>query len=187
LLENLTVITPIKETKSLMPWFEQMRWLLKNWVIIDSGGGENLEPLCTRYIKADTPFYEARKIGYAHATTHYIMNLDAFTIVPEEYVTQALTLLNNGDADCCAIDYLPSLGHYGFGTSIWRTDVLNKLYDYMPRLLQDKAVDSKGEIHTIKMSFCECSYMWNTLVTSKHKFVPLFYKAKNNGDPRHGR
>lgn len=190
MLENLTIVTPIKETKSLLDWYNRMKWLLEKteWTIIDSGGGKELESLCSQYIAAvDVTFYEARKIGYHHVTSPLTLNLDAFTILPQEYVDEALTLLSSKEADCCAIDYEPSLGHYGYGTSMWRTDILNKLYDYVPKLMRVSNRDSKGEYHILEYSFCECNYMWNTLVTSKHKFVPLFYKAKNNGDPRHGR
>lgn len=187
-MHDLTVLTPIKETKSLTEWYNSMSWLLDqvHWIVLDSGGGETLKDKCSEYISKDVDEWTARDILISKTRTTYTLNLDCFNILPIQYIDEALALLEQGKAEVCAIDYTKSIGHYGFGTSIWQTELLKQIYDYPPKALKLKLQDKKGEHHIFRYTICECSYIWNKLMVAKQNFIPLLYKAKNVGDPRHG-
>lgn len=187
MFEDLTVVTPVKETKSLLDWYERMKWLFSEacWIVVDSGGGAELSSIADLYIKSVFSEWEARELGISKVETSLTLNLDCFNILPEQYVKSAVDLLTNNRADVTAIDYEESIGHYGFGTSIWRTDILREVYDYPPKPLEIKLKDEKGESHIYKHSICECQWMWNRVYSLKKRFVPLLFKAKNNGE-QHG-
>lgn len=180
-MDKLTVVTPIKETSDISDWYSKMRWLLDDtiWAIIDSGGGEQLKHYCSIYIKKDIPEWEARQLGYTKVTTPFTLNLDVHNILPEKYVAEAISLLESNIAEVCAIDYEESIGHYGFGTSIWNTETLREVYDYPPKALELAIQETKTHVHMYKYSICECTYIWNKLYNQKRRFVPLLYKAKN--------
>jgi hypothetical protein len=97
-------------------------------------------------------------------------------------VQEALELLRSGQADVTAIDYEESIGHYGFGTSMWRIDVLREIYDYPPKALELKMKEEPSRWHVFRYTICECIYIWNKLFALKKKFVPLLYKAINLGE-----
>lgn len=183
-MSDLTIVVPVKNPKKFDEWLQRMLWLLKDHklIVIDSGGAESLEPYCWKYIKKDLGEWEARELGYSLVETPFILNLDADTVLLQEYVSEALELLRSGQAEVTAIDYVESIGHYGFGTSMWRTDILREIYDYPPKALELKMKEEPSHWHVFRYTICECTYMWNKLCALKKKFVPLLYKAINLGE-----
>jgi len=183
-MSDLTIVVPIKNPKKLDEWLRQMEWLLKEHraIIIDSGGGEKLEAFSWKYVKKDLTEWEARELGYSFVETPLVLNLDVDTVLPIEYVQEALELLRSGKADVTAIDYVESIGHYGLGTSMWRTDVLKEVYDYPPKALELAMKEEPSHWHVFRYTICECIYVWNKLCALKKKFVPLLYKAVNLGE-----
>ena len=93
--------------------------------------------------------------GINKVDTEYILCLDDDTILPEGYIEKALGILKNPRIVAVAIDYEIPQGHLAFGTSIWRTAELKRLYDYEP-----------------KDSECECVHMWNK-VRGKLTTLPM--------------
>ena len=148
-------------------------------VVVDSGGGKQLEKLPnTLWIQKQVPMWEARKLGYEEVRTPFTLNLDADTILPEGYVQESLDLLRESMCDAVAIDYDPPQGHYAFGTSIWRTALLRKLYNYPPKAVGKLIKVGKQEwVTAFQNGFCECTYMWARLLRSGGKLETLGYRA----------
>lgn len=137
----LTVVMPLKG--DYCPALKQ-KWIKIFDVIVIRGG----------------TMWEARKKGIEQVKTKYCMMLDDDNIVPFKYVLDALVELETNGTDVVAIDYDPPMGHLAFGCSIWRTNVLRRLYDYK-RPCND----------------CECIYMWGKIHRHKYKLRTLPYKA----------
>jgi hypothetical protein len=148
-------------------------------VVVDSGGGEQLKTLPNMlWIQRQVSMWEARKIGYGEVKTPFTLNLDVDTVLPDGYVPDALNLLRENLCDAIAIDYEPSQGHYAFGTSIWRTDLLKRLYDYPPRAVENLIKVGEQEwVTAFQNGFCECTYMWARLIRSGGKLETSGYKA----------
>ena len=108
----------------------------------------------------------ARKLGISQVETKYTLNLDSDTILPDGYIEQALEILEkNQDVVAVAIDYEKLQGHYAFGTSIWRTNILQELYDW------------RG--YTREIPICECVCMWQKLRASGGVLETLPTRAKH--------
>jgi len=148
-------------------------------VVVDSGGGEPLRQLPdTLWLQRQVPMWEARKIGYEKVKTLFTLNLDADTILPKGYVQESLNVLRRSRCDAVAIDYDPPQGHYAFGTSVWRTDLLRKLYDYPPRAVEKLVkVGQREWVTAFQNGFCECTYMWARLLRSGGKLESLNHRA----------
>ena len=87
----------------------------------------------------------ARKEVIDKVVTDYCLCLDMDTDLPEGYIEEALGMLqSNLRLVCVALDYEKSQGHYAFGTSIWKANILKGLYDYR---------------HQTEL--CECMYLFN--------------------------
>ena len=183
-MSDLTIVVPVKNPKKPDEWLQQMEWLLNEHktIVIDSGGGEKLEAFAWKYVKKDLKEWEARELGYSFVETPFVLNLDVDTVLPREYVQEALELLRSGKAEVTAIDYVESIGHYGFGTSMWRIEVLREIYDYPPKALELKMKIDPSHWHVFRYTICECIYIWNKLCALRKKFVPLLYKAVNLGE-----
>ena len=160
----ITIVIPVKEKESIVGEF-----LLKNMelltqckvVVINREGGKELEAFADFYTTMPLRMTDARKHGYNRVTTPFILNLDVDNILPKGYIDEALLLLQNQeDVAVVAIDYEKCLGHLGFGTSLWRTEVLKAFYDYR-----------EGNV------LCECSYMWRKVHQAKLKIETLPYRA----------
>lgn len=108
---------------------------------------------------------EARKECIAQVESDYCLCLDMDTDLPDGYIEEAIGLLQNNDKlSCIALDYEKSQGHYAFGTSIWKTEVLNKLYDY----------DGYTEL-------CECMFMYHKVLVNGYLIDTIGkYRAKHN-------
>jgi hypothetical protein len=165
MFNNLTVVIPVKcKPEHLIPFMKEMGWLFKSakTIVIDSGGGENLKAYSHVYIKKDVPLWEARRLGYDAADTKFILNLDSDTILSKKYINEALNLLEKTESIAVAIDYEECQGHYAFGTSLWKTPWLKKLYDW-----------------TNHKRVCECLYMWWKIHQVRQRLETLPYRAKH--------
>lgn len=180
-MHDLTIVIPVKNPPDLERFIrENFRILSASWkIVIDSGGGEGLSKLPNiLWIQRQVPMWEARKIGYEEVKTPFTLNLDADTILPDGYVKDALVLLRENSCDAVAIDYQPPQGHYAFGTSIWRTELLKKLYDYPPKAVEKLIKVGKQEwITAFQNGFCECIYMWAKLIRSGGLLESVEHKA----------
>lgn len=180
-MHDLTIVIPVKNPPDIE------RFIIENFqilnasrkVVVDSGGGEPLKVLPdTLWIQRQVSMWEARKIGYREVKTSFTLNLDVDTVLPEGYVEDALHLLRENSCDAVAIDYEPPQGHYAFGTSIWRTELLKKLYDYPPKAVEKLISVGKQEwVTAFQNGFCECTYMWARLLRSGGKLESLGYRA----------
>jgi cellulose synthase/poly-beta-1,6-N-acetylglucosamine synthase-like glycosyltransferase len=145
-------------------------------VVIDKKGGDRFVFLNQagntdiQYFYQDSPFWSARKFGLEFVTTKYVLCLDVDTILPQHYIEDALCILESRpDVACIAINYEPPhhQSHLAFGTSIWRTDILKKLYDWYRERGKD----------------CECRYMWKKVESEKMKVETLPIEAKHLKNP----
>jgi len=183
-LPGLTIVTPVKHPKPshLDIFLKANEWLLKpnRFVVIDSGGGEKLKEFCWRYIQKDVSLWEARKLGYADAT-RIILNLDCDVVPPLEYVKEAYRLLEEDKADAISIHFNPIYtGHLEFGVSMWKAEVLRKLYDYPPKPVEKLIKVGKQEwVVAFQSGFCECSYMWSKLLSHGGRLETLPYRARH--------
>lgn len=162
--EVLTMVIPVKNPLDINSFINGNKSCLEKYrvVVIDSGGGESLERYADIYVVEEVSMTMARKLGYIFAGTPYILNLDVDDILPNGYIENALFILRDENVVVVAIDYEECLGHYGFGTSLWKANILKKLYDYR-----------EGNI------LCECVYMWRKVLQSGHKMESLPYRAKH--------
>jgi hypothetical protein len=55
-------------------------------------------------------------------------------------------------------------GHLAFGCSIWKTEILHKLYDY----------------HEVLTPLCECVYIWRRVLRNGYRIETLNYRAIHN-------
>jgi glycosyltransferase involved in cell wall biosynthesis len=184
-MQRLSVVIPVKNSPSLEVFIKGNLRLLENneVIVVDSGGGEQLEKLCTKYIKKDVSFWEARKLGYAHVSTQHILNLDCDVVVPEGYVEDALALLQN-KAEAVSIFYEDvnhCQGALEYGVSMWKTQVLRQLYDFSLDKVMDGKIVKVGSMaySTLNHGWCECTYMWRKLKLSGGRLETLPYRAKH--------
>lgn len=166
----ISVVIPVKELPKVVDDFilGNLDILSKcKVIVIDSGGGEALKKHSFIYLQYNcVSMSKARRIGYRMVTTPYILNLDSDTILPENFIEYALILLEAKDVAMVAIDYEKLQGHYAFGASLWKTDVLKGLYDYT-------------EFREIGR--CECLYMIDKLRTNKYELETLPFRAYHIG------
>jgi len=161
----ITIVVPVYEkTEIVQKFLELSEEILKSniLIVIDSGGGSPLKKLATHYEefpKGDLS--AARKRGISLAETDFIFNLDADTIVPISYVSEAVQILEScKDVFAVALDYEKLKGHLGFGTSVWKANILKQLYDW-----------KKG------MGVCECVYMWSKIFKAGGRLETLPMRA----------
>ena len=186
-MHDLTIVIPVKDSPDLQRFVRENLEVLSTSkkVVVDSGRGEQLGRLPnTLLFQKQVPMWEARRIGYEEVRTPFTLNLDADTILPNGYVQESLNILRKNLCDAVAIDYDPPQGHYAFGTSIWRTELLKKLYDYPPRAVKKLIKVGEQEwITAFQNGFCECTYMWARLIRSGGRLETLGYKATHLKKP----
>lgn len=189
-MHDLTIVIPVKDPPDLQRFVRENLEVLNasKKVVIDSGGGELLGRLPnTILFQRQVPMWEARRIGYEEVRTPFTLNLDADTILPNGYVLDSLNVLRKNSCDAVAIDYDPPQGHYAFGTSIWRTELLKRLYDYPPKAVEKLIrVGEQEWITAFQNGFCECTYMWARLIRSGGRLETLGYKATHLKKPCSG-
>ena len=180
-LQDLTTVIPVKAPPDLNDFIKRNLSTLSvtQKVVVDSGGGEPLRQLPrTQWLQREASMWEARRIGYEKVKTRFTLNLDADTILPDGYVQESLNILRENSCDAVAIDYDPSQGHYAFGTSIWRTELLKELYDYPPKAVEKLIKVGEHEwVTAFQNGFCECTYMWARLLRRGGRLGTLGYRA----------
>jgi len=180
-------VIPVKTPPNLDEFIKgNLSTLSVAWkVIVDSGGGEPLGHLPnTCLLQREASMWEARRLGYEKVKTPFTLNLDADTILPDGYVQESLNILKERSCDAVAIDYDPPQGHYAFGTSIWRTELLKELYDYPPKAVEKLIKVGEHEwVTAFQNGFCECTYMWARLVRSGGRLETSGYRATHLKKP----
>jgi len=186
-MHDLTIVIPVKDPPDLERFIRENLEVLSasKKVVVDSGRGEQLGRLPnTLLFERQVPMWEARRIGYEEVRTPFTLNLDADTILPNGYVLDSLDVLRKNSCDAVAIDYDPPQGHYAFGTSIWRTELLKKLYNYPPKAVEKLIKVGEQEwITAFQNGFCECTYMWARLIRSGGRLETLGYRATHLKKP----
>jgi hypothetical protein len=179
----VTVVTPVKDPPDVKAFIKGNFTLFCQFplVVIDSGGGEELKQYSLIYKKADLPMHSARKLGYGDVHTPYTLNLDADTVLPSNFILDALDLLESGSAAVVALDYELLQGHYAFGASLWRSHLLKELYDYSSELAMSNTLEKIGPNIYARLNngWCECSYMWKKLLDRGHRLETLHQRAKH--------
>jgi len=181
----ISIVIPVKNPVCLRDFVQENLWAFKEYplIVIDSGGGELLQSFAQTYIKKDLKFWEARKLGYQYVKTKYILNLDSDVIIPKGYLKEAIKLLER-NIDAVSIFY-EDVGHcqgaLEFGISIWKTDVLKKLYDFSMEKVQDGKIVKVGSMaySTLNNGWCECTYMWRKLKFYHGRLETLPFRAKH--------
>ena len=184
-MQALSIVVPVKNPPNIQAFITGNASLFKNGslIVVDSGGGEALEKLAKIYVKKDLKFWEARKLGYSHVQTSHVLNLDCDVVAPEDYVEDAITLLET-KADAVSIfyeDVVHCQGALEFGVSIWKTEVLRRLYDFSMDVVSDGKIVKVGSqaYSTLNNGWCECTYMWRKLKLSSGRLETLSYRAKH--------
>jgi len=174
---NLTILISCCEEDSLVERSMQENYeILVKYplIIVDRKGGDKFVQfeqqgnMDIQYFAQDTSFWFARRFGLEFVKTKYVLCLDVDTILPHQYIEQAIELLEkDSKIGAVALWYaLPDKQlHTAFGTSIWRTEELKKLYDW--RLTNPPTDINK----------CECEYMWGKLAKAGLRVETLSMKA----------
>jgi hypothetical protein len=121
-------------------------------------------------VDRSVPMADARKKTIDQAAMPFSLVLDADTILPAGFLSQAHEKLQEG-AVTCTLRYAPDVqGHPPFGASLWRTNTLKRLYDYhiyvkSYRPVYSHTFDGKGNdrYENSNPMKCECLYMYSKL------------------------
>lgn len=139
-------------------------------IVIDREGGEALRTYASCYEKSPVNLYAARCRAIELCTEEFTLICDLDTRLPHQFVSDALNLLEKPDVAVVTVDYLyPNCqGHYAFGASMWKTQILKQLYN-----------QQRG-------SLCECLHMWNQVRQAGFRIETLERRAihlrgKENG------
>ena len=167
---KITILIPVFEEPEIVAKFvDENKSILKRYpvFVLNKKGGAILKEYTSFYKKSSCPTIgwplgSSRKFLIRRVQTEFSLNLDVDTILPPDFVNEALKKLNDPKVGAIALDYENPQGHLAFGPSLWRTKVLQKLYDY-----------------TFWKPKCECIYMWNKLHRANLKVETLNKKAKH--------
>jgi len=181
----LTIVTPVKNPPNIKDFLEKNLQFFQVYplIVIDSGGGTLLESYAQAYIFQQIPFWEARKLGYTHVGTPYILNLDSDVVIPKGYIEDAVALLKD-KADAVSIFYenvAHCQGALEFGISMWKAETLRKLYDFSMDKVADGTIVKVGSMaySTLNNGWCECTYLWRKLKQNGYRLETLPYRAKH--------
>jgi hypothetical protein len=184
-MQTLTLVIPIKNPPAIQQFLEENTNVLNEYplIVIDSGGGELLTSHPNaHYVQRNIPMWEARQLGYSLVQTPFTLNLDCDVVVPESYIPEGLELLNT-KADAVSIFYEEiTHGTLEYGVSMWKTDILRKLYDFSYGVISDGKIVKVGSqaYSTLKNGWCECIYMWRKLKACGGRLETLpYYRAKH--------
>jgi hypothetical protein len=184
-MSDLSIVTPVKNPPDIRGFIRGNFQLLKQTplIVIDSGGGKRLGHFATWYFEQCFPFWTARKFGYDKVYTKYVLNLDCDVVVPEGYIKAAIELLDSR-ADAVSIFYEDvnhCQGALEYGVSIWKTELLKRLYDFSLSIVSNGNILKVGSqaYSDLANGWCECTYMWRKLKTTGGKLETLPYRAKH--------
>jgi hypothetical protein len=167
-MHNLTILIPCFENPLLVKEsVEKNRKIFSTHpiIVINKNGGEAFKEFGI-VIKQNSSFWSARRFGLELVKTKYVLCLDVDTILPLQYIEQAIQILERKPkVGAIALNYAQPLSqdHLAFGTSIWRTEQLKQLYDWR---LTEKQYNT-----------CECKYMWKKVEKEGMKIETLPMEA----------
>jgi len=169
--EKITIALPVFEKPEIVAKFiEGNKEILKKYplIVIDRKGGKALKEYTSFYRKTCCPTIgfslgSSRRFLIRRVQTEFTLNLDVDVLLPKDFVKESLRKFEDPKVAVVALDYENPQGHLAFGPSIWRTEILQKLYDW-------------GLWKTRK---CECNYMWGKVRSSKYKIETLGMRAKH--------
>lgn len=168
--KKITIALPVFEEPEIVAKFiEGNKEILEKYplIVIDRKGGEPLKEYASFYRKTccptiGLPLGSSRKFLIGRVQTEFTLNLDVDVLLPKNFVKESLKKFEDPKVAVVALDYENLQGHLAFGPSIWRTEILQKLYDWEVR---------KRE--------CECIYMWGKVRGAKYKIETLCMRAKH--------
>lgn len=167
---KITIILPVFEEPEIVAKFiTHNKKLLKKYpvIVINKKGGDILKEYASFYRKTNCPMIgwpldRSRKFLIQRVQTQFTLILDVDVLLPTNFVKEALKKFNKPKVAVVALNYEKPQGHLAFGPSIWRTKILQKLYDWK-----------------FWKQPCECMYMWNKVNRENHKIETLNMKAKH--------
>jgi hypothetical protein len=169
--DTVTLVLPVMEEPEVVYKFiEGNKDILKKFplLVLDLKGGEPLKEYAFFYKKTrcptiGMPLGSSRRFLIRRVQTEFTLNLDVDVLLPKNFVTKALTRFADSKVAAVALDYENSQGHLAFGPSLWRTKILQELYNW--------------EIWKTKE--CECIYMWKKAHQANYKIKTLNMRAKH--------
>jgi uncharacterized protein (DUF2237 family) len=185
-MKPVSIVIPVKDPPDIqmfMNWNSELHSKENEIIVVDSGGGMELQLLATSYTRKLVPFWEARKIGYSEASTEFILNLDSDVLLPNRFLHNSLKKMEEG-ADAVSIFY-EDVGHcqgaLEYGASLWRSKMLRSLYDFSLSKVSDGQIRKVGSsiYSTLNDGWCECNYMWRKLVDSGGVLETIPFRAKH--------
>ena len=168
---TVTLVLPVMEEPEIVAKFvEGNKNILENFplLVLDLKGGEPLKEYAFFYKKTrcptiGMPLGSSRSFLIRRVQTEFTLNLDVDILLPKNFVTKALTKFKDPKVAVVALDYEKSQGHLAFGPSMWRTKILQALYNW--------------EIW--KTNECECIYMWKKVHKANYKIETLNMQARH--------
>ena len=168
---TITITLPVFEEPEIVEKFlENNKETLEKHpiIVVDRKGGRILKDRALFYKKTSCPkigmlLGSSRKFLINRVQTEFTLNLDTDIVLPTNFIGEALMKLKDPQVAAVALDYEKSQDHLAFGPSIWKTQILKKLYDW----------------EYLKTTKCECIYMWEKLNNEGYKVEGLTMKAKH--------
>ena len=158
----VTIVILTKSHKFLEEFVNLNKKIFEEYpiIVVDKSGGEILKEYALIYLKKDLDLYNSRKEGISLVKTKYTMNLDSDIVVPEGFIEGAIKILEERPKIGAVValqqdtdkDGITHRGVFPFGISIWRTNLLQELYDFNIKIREKEF-----------RKYCECLYMWEKL------------------------
>ena len=169
--KKITIALPVFEEPEIVAKFIECNMeILEKYplIVIDRKGGEALKEHASFYRKTccptiGLPLGSSRRFLIRRGQTEFTLNLDVDVLLPRNFVEESLKKFEDPKVAVVALDYENLQGHLAFGPSIWKTEILQKLYDWEFR----------------KTRKCECIYMWDKVHKAKYKIETLCMRAKH--------
>lgn len=170
--KKITIALPVFEEPEIVAKFiDGNKEILEKYllIVIDRKGGEALKEYASFYRKTccpaiGLPLGRSRKFLIGRVQTEFTLNLDVDVLLPKHFVKESLKKFEDPKVAVVALDYENPQGHLAFGPSIWRTEILQNLYDW------EKLWKTRK---------CECIYMWGKVRGAKYKVETLGTRAKH--------
>jgi cellulose synthase/poly-beta-1,6-N-acetylglucosamine synthase-like glycosyltransferase len=170
--KKITIALPVYEEPDIVANFiDGNKEILEKYpvIVVDRKGGEALKKYASFYKKTSCPTIglplgNSRKFLIGRVQTEFTLNLDADVLLPKNFVKESLKKFEDPEVAVVALDYENPQGHLAFGPSIWRTEILQKLYDWQKLLKRKK---------------CECIHMWSKVQRAKYRVETLGMSAKH--------
>jgi cellulose synthase/poly-beta-1,6-N-acetylglucosamine synthase-like glycosyltransferase len=168
---KVTIVLPVSEETEVVDKFvNSNKEILKkhSLLVVDKKGGDILKGHATFYRKTSCPTIgwplgSSRRFLIRRVQTEFTLNMDVDVMLPTNFIQESLKKFKDPQVAAVALDYEKPQGHLAFGPSIWRTKLLQKLYDW----------------EYLKTGKCECLYMWAKLRKAEYKLETLDMSAKH--------